>query len=541
MASNIIAKADFTFGAALAVHELNLSTGSGARAISGIHRHFGISSSELPGTEGSFAEYSDLQPGIYQVNVWLESQERSAGSRDVLYAFNQADVVEITDTTPLIGQNTGGLYETAPAITEVVEVPYGELSIILVNDSTTTGTTIAHVTELQRIGDLPYPVPIVYSNQPDNFIGSAGYNEPYGWANTGTGDRAASTLNSFLGFSDPVIQQGAQDAEGWLIPTNGSLIQYNVVPGVYRIIWELISSESEPTRDGFFIWNGSELSVGGRRSLCTNQVTTTRFSSGRITTELSVFGPLAFIAVDTETTSGTTEIRIHRLEKIGEITGMIIFPAHYQLLSHPLNLATTALNSYRHSELNLTNTQTLPQPEPYLLESWEQWWWPGYNWRWHHMNPDGQDDSTLNQEMQDFSFPTAWNNSEFKTEFLTLASDAGLKTLAIFNYTPTPALSSNSTDEFLAFQVIRGLYRLAGVIGEQNNINPSPILDQLIPTANAGLTQFFSEIVANNPASIAAIAHVFTRMSQGYLPPVFLDSVNYTELYQRWTQSWGLD
>ncbi|MCT7971201.1 hypothetical protein [Laspinema olomoucense] len=541
MASNIVAKADFTFGAAFSVHELNLSTGSGARAISGIHRHFGLTAAELSGTEGSFAEYKNLEPGIYQVNVWLESQERNVGSRDVLYALNQSDVVQIADTTSLIGQNSGTLYETTPPFTEVVEVPYGELAIVLVNESTSTGTTIAHVTELQRIGDLPYPVPILYSNQPDNFLGSAGYNEPYGWANTGTGDRAASSLNSFMGFSDPVVQQGAQDAEGWLLPTNGSVIQYNVAPGVYKIVWELVSSDSELTRDGFFIWNGTELKVGGRRSLCTTQVTSTRFSSGRITSEISVTGTLAFIPVDTETTTGTTEFRLHRLEKIGDIEGMVIFPAHYRLMSHPLNLATTALNSYRHSELNLTNTQTIPQPEPYLLESWGQWWWPGYNWRWHHMNPDGQDDSTLNEERQDFSWPTAWNNSEFKTEFLNLASDAGLKTLAIFNYSPTPGSSSNSTDEFLAFQVIRGLYRLAGVVGEQNNINPSPILDQLIPTANAGLTQFFTEIVTNNPATIAAIAHVFSRMSEGYLPPVFLDSTNYTELYQRWTQSWGLD
>jgi hypothetical protein len=250
---------------------------------------------------------------------------------------------------------------------------------------------------------------------------------------------------------------------------------------------------------------------------------------------------LAFIPVDTETTTGTTEFRLHRLEKIGDIAGMLIFPAHYRLMSHPLNLATTALNSYRHSELNLTNTQTIPQPEPYLLESWGQWWWPGYNWRWHHMNPDGEDSGALSEEMQDFSWPTAWNNSEFKTEFLNLASDAGLKTLAIFNYSPIPSWSSDATDEFLAFQIIRGLYRLAGVVGEQNNIQPTPILDQLIPTANAGLTQFFTEIMTNNPTRIASIAHVFSRMSQGYLPPVFLDSTNYTELYQRWVQSFGLD
>ncbi|MCT7959019.1 hypothetical protein NG795_27720, partial [Laspinema sp. D3] len=157
------------------------------------------------------------------------------------------------------------------------------------------------------------------------------------------------------------------------------------------------------------------------------------------------------------------------------------------------------------------------------------------------LSPNGQDSSLLSQEHTEFSLTSAWNNEEFKSEFLSQVSSAGLQTLALFNYSPNPGTASSSLDEFLAFQIIRGLYRLAGAIGQQNNINPSPILDLLIPQANAGLTQFFTEVNTNNPAAIGAIAHVFTRMSQGYLPPVFVDPTNSTELYQRWVQSWGLD
>lgn len=542
---NIVANASLTYGAALAMHELNLSTGSGDRAISGIHRHFGITEAELPGVEGSFAEYTDLEPGIYEIGVWLESQERAAGSRDVLSAWNQKEVVAIADTTSIVGTDTGGLYEPAPYTTVEVEVPYGYLALALIDESSSTGTTIAHVTKLQRVRDLPYPVPIVYSNEPSAVFGSGGYNEPYGYANTGTGDRAASSLDDFMGFPDPVIEQGAQDDQGFLVPTEGSIVLYSgLIPGNYKIVWELVSSDSEPTRDGFFIWNGTELMVGGRRSLCTTQVTSTRFSSGRITSEIPVIGALAFIPVDTETTTGTTEVRIHRIERIGDLPGIMMYPAHIQILPDPMNLALTALNSYRHSQLNKPNQQQIPTPLPYVLESWQEYWQRGYNWYWHHLSPDGVDDSSLNQEKQNFEIDLALNNDGFKQRFTWAVGDIGLKTLAVFNYPITvasPVAGQTTYEEMWAFHLIRGLYRLASEIGLRNNIEQILLTNQ-IPEAHTLLEQYLIELGNFSSNSIGLMAGVFLKMrEQNYLPQIFLENQNLEELYQLWIDSWGLD
>ncbi|EAW33354.1 hypothetical protein [Lyngbya sp. PCC 8106] len=539
--SNKISQASLTFGAAFAVHELNLSTGTGARAISGIHKYLGLTEVELPGQEGSFGEYKNLQPGVYKIGVWLESQEREAESKDVLFAWNQRDIIAIADTKFIMGKDTG-FYETIPLMIAEVEVPYGSLAIILVDETSKTGTTIAHVTELSRIKDLPYPVPIVYDNQQYEIFGSGGYNQPYGYANTGSGSRAASSLDEFMGFSDPIIQQGVEG----LIPTEGSIISYSVTPGQYKIIWELISSDNNLTNDGFFIWNGNELLLGGKRELCTYQVSSTRFSSGKLTSEIPVSKNLYFIPFDTKTKTGTTEIRIHRIERIGNLSGISIFPAHISIIENPLKMATKALNSYRHEQMKFPNSQEIITPQTYSLESWNLEWQQGYNWYWHHINPDGQDDSILNQEKQNFDIGIALANEKFKNAFCQTIGTTGLETLAIFNYSAefdeTAAQFAGESDEDLwAYYLLKGLYSLAAEIGKRNNIEEN-ILTTIIPEAHNILSKYLEEIQKSGPYSMEMLANFLLRIKdENYLPPFFENPEMSQQLYDLWVDSWGLD
>ena len=538
---NKIASANITYGAAFAVHELNLSTGTGARAISGIHKNLGLTEEELPGQEGSFAECKNLQPGVYKIGVWLESQEREPESKDILFAWNQRDIIAIADTKFIIGKNTG-FYETIPLMTAEVEVPYGYLAIILVDETSKTRTTIAHVKELSRIKDLPYPVPIVYDNQNHEIFGSGGYNEPYGYANSGTGSRAASSLDKFIGFSDPIIQQGVEG----LIPTEGSIIAYSVTPGQYKITWELISSDNNLTNDGFFIWNGNELLLGGKRELCTYQVTSTRFSSGKVTTEIPVSKNLCFIAFDTETKTGTTEIRIHRIERIGNLSGISIFPAHVSILKNPLSMATKAINSYRHNQMGFPNSQDIPVPQTYSLESWNLEWQQGYNWYWHHINLDGQDDSTLNQEKQNFDMRIALANEEFKNVFCQAIGTAGLEALAIFNYATefdeSAARFAGEGDEDLwAYYLVKALYTLAAEIGKRNNIEEN-ILTVIIPGAHNILSKYLEEVQISGQYSMQMLVNFLLRIKdENYLPPFFQSPEMSQQLYDLWVDSWGLD
>lgn len=532
--SNKISQASLTFGAAFAVHELNLSTGTGARAISGIHRHLGLTSDELPGQEGSFGEYEGLEPGIYEIGFWLETQEREPNSRDILYVYNKrSSPILIGDTIAAMG-NLTGLYEKLQHTTIEIEVPYGYLALILVDETSKAGTTIAHIESLKRTADLPYPVPIVYSNEPTNAIGSTGYNHPYAWANTGTGAKAASTLDEFMGWSDPVIRQGIQG----LIPTVGSIISFNVLPGLYKIVLELVSSESNVERDGFFIWNGSELSLGGRRILADKPLTSTRFTSGIKSIEKVVYSGkinLAFIPFDTESTTGTTEIRIHRIERIGSAS-MNSYPAHTEIIDTPFMMAVTALNSFRNANNIITN-QPIPEALPYTLDSWNEYFWKGYNWYWHHISPSGEDSSLLNQEAHNFSLLQALNEFEFQEEFAKIIGEAGLITLKVFNYNLNAGNSTNLSQEQYAFQVILGLYKLAAKIGQFNNTE-NALLSNHIPQAFSLMRDYLSQL--NSMNALPGVIRVFELMrDDAYIPLAFSD--NYNLIESLWIESLGLD
>ena len=498
---------------------LKLGTGTGDRALSTLIDHLGLDEGDITGEEGSYAVYGNLDPAVYKLTWTKEGDDR-----DKVYAYNGRAIVELT----------GG--------TATIEIPYGYLNLIAVDTETKTGTTDFTFTDFKKVGELDF-VPEVL-NLKERTIAIEGRGEAlttYLYVSTGTGDYATSTLSNRMGWGSDLLEEYGVE---------GSIARINVKPGKYQFVYKIRSYD--PQRDTFLVWNGKEFASYEPEL---KAATSARYESAKLTGEVEVTGnEIAFIILDTEEKTGTTEARIYRVERTGDPEGMAegsMYPAHIRVVKSATDMGLMALNSYRHrivgADNSVIDTNTVPE---YALQSWQDLWADGYNWYWHHLSPDGEENGLLNQETID-SFPDAIaSDIELQIAFYQNLGAAGKQFLKIFDkwkdmYDDLDGRLAQTTPESIAKGkgLLTSLYHLTGEMGLTNNVDRR-ILDVDIPNSYQAIDTMMAEAEAE--ADVDALAHLFTWLAEhqgdyNLMPPEFKDDTFLNIIYSLWRDSWGLD
>lgn len=258
------------------------------------------------GTEGSGVKLKGVHPGVYSIDVSLYS--RDGLNDDGLFAWNGKNLVKVGSTAEATQQSATGWTKKSST---TIEVLYDFISFMALDKSTKIGNTEFTISNIQYISDLPYLAPEPVLLIPNLTLGDVKI-ENICRITTGTDSRAISTLSQTLTgdrnkFSDYGIE--------------GSLALWqNLLPGIYEIQWQIITSESDTTKDAVYVWKDLELNLLETLELAINQLSPTRKISEVITTQIKVVnGELGFMAVDTVDKTGTTELLISQIERIAEV------------------------------------------------------------------------------------------------------------------------------------------------------------------------------------------------------------------------------
>ena len=259
------------------------------------------------GTEGTAITFTDLEAGFHAFDWSFYSSDRDGN--DALYAWNGKELTKIGDRTD--GYQISSARWRSEDLNATVEVVYDYVTLIALDENDKRGTTDFTIENFRRTGDLGYEPPEPIDIAPDVLTGDINLKDAYTGIATGTGDRAISTLGTeLLGDRDALTDYG----------TEGSYAKWTGLDnGTYEVTWSLYASENDFDRDAVYFWDGSSAELLATRADATIQSSATRWISDRITSTFDVTsGELGFLALDELDKSGTTEMRIYSIEKVGE-------------------------------------------------------------------------------------------------------------------------------------------------------------------------------------------------------------------------------
>lgn len=304
-----------SLGAVTAGDTLSLSTGTGDRAISSLGTWLTGDTNSLIGygTEGSGARWTGIDNGVYEIEWELLTKDKV--NTDNFTVWNQRETTILGDNSTATGCVTlsSGRCSTAQFTTgrqrSTVDVMYNQLALLGLDAGDKRGTSEVKVYSISRIAELAYDAPQVITLAADNVLGDIRFREGYTAITTGSKDRALSTVADWVG----------QDLAG--LGTEGSGAAWTgLESGRYEVTWQVYASEDDADRDAFYLWDGSGLSEFTTRAIATNQRSATRWDSEWVTTTVDIYGDtLGFMGLDTVDKSGTSELRISLLERVGDV------------------------------------------------------------------------------------------------------------------------------------------------------------------------------------------------------------------------------
>lgn len=289
--------------------EIVLGTGNSSRQLSTLSEIITETETLLSeyGQEGSAVKLTGLNPGVYTLQVSLYSRELQ--HNDSLYAGNGKKWQKIASREGAAQESSTVWKKEELPVT--VEIVYDWIAFIALDAESRTGSTDFKISNFQYFAPLPYLPPEPVSLIPTITVGDVKI-ENICRITTGTNSRAMSTLSLELTGDRSLLNDYGIE---------GSLANWlNLEPGIYEVKWKLHTAEDETIKDAVYIWVSNQLTLLGDRSLATNQVSSTRFESDWIVTEIEVYdGQLGFVAVDTGDGTGTTELRISGIERVAEL------------------------------------------------------------------------------------------------------------------------------------------------------------------------------------------------------------------------------
>lgn len=153
--------------------------------------------------------------------------------------------------------------------------------------------------------------------------GKVNYHQDYLTLSTDNGSRSVASLGNWLnGDKASIAERSKFNSYG----VEGSAVVWSGLElGIYQLEWELISSDL--MNDAFYFWNQEEVGKIGDRSSATQflldrsgRIPTIKFSSGRVKSKVDVVsGKLGLLALDTNNSWGTTDVRLYGLQRVGDL------------------------------------------------------------------------------------------------------------------------------------------------------------------------------------------------------------------------------
>ena len=303
-----------SLGAVTSTDYLSLSTGSGDRAISSLGSWLTGDKYSLVdyGTEGSGARWTGLDNGVYEIEWEIHTKDKAHSDNLSFWNRREARVLadnSIKDCVLLASGHCSTAQFTTGRQRSTVDVMYNELALLGLDAGDKKGTSEIKVHGIHKISELAYEAPQVITLAASDVLGDIRFKESYTAITTGSKDRAVSTVSKWI----------EQDLS--TLGTEGSGAMWtDLQPGRYELTWHVYASEDDAERDAFYLWDGEGLQEFARRALATNQRSATRWDSEWVTTTVDIYGSeLGFIGLDTVDKSGTSELRVSLLERVGAV------------------------------------------------------------------------------------------------------------------------------------------------------------------------------------------------------------------------------
>ena len=293
---------------------LSLNTGTGDRAVSSLGTWLTGDKYSFTdyGKEGSGALWEGLANGVYEIEWEITTKDQAQADNLTFWNKRTAGILGdnslSTECVLLASGKCSTAQFTSDRQTSTVEVMYNQLALLGLDAVDTKGTSDIKIHGINQVGELSYDAPEVISLAASSVLGDVRLKESYTAVTTGSKDRALSTVSDWIG----------QDLEGLGTEGSGALWE-GLDPGRYELTWQVYASENDFGNDAFYVWNGEDLSEFTTRAIATNQRSKTRWDSEWMTSTIDIYGDtLGFLGLDTVDKSGTSELRISLLERIGD-------------------------------------------------------------------------------------------------------------------------------------------------------------------------------------------------------------------------------
>jgi hypothetical protein len=283
----------------LLTNTYSLST-SGTKTVGSLGKVLGIDLTNY-GTEGSAVILSGLLNGVYSASIKLENTD--SVNPDSLYVYNGKNITKLADINGVIVNS--------------FDIIYGYIALIAMDVSDKKGTTIFNISNIEKVGELNYEVPVQIKLIPDNSLGDVDIYSTETRIVTGTSSRSLKTISDSLEID--VNDLGNE----------GSFATWNVENGTYSLEYYLRTSESNPDNDKIYQLDDLTSVLLAERSEADLQSGTSLFISETKTKQVRVNnGKLTILAVDTGVNTdpitgeqtvnktGTTAICITKIERI---------------------------------------------------------------------------------------------------------------------------------------------------------------------------------------------------------------------------------
>ncbi|NER37716.1 MAG: hypothetical protein F6J93_27775 [Oscillatoria sp. SIO1A7] len=514
-------------GSGMTLHGTRISSGSGDKSIKSLLKGLPLMSEDMPGaTEGSYAQYQSLEPGVYRVSYELRTQ---GGEEDRAICWNGEELQVVATVKNSATKN----FHPDAAGTVEVEVKYGVLIIGVVDTGDKRGETQLDILKIEKLQDLSVsPVSVGLQSDVKTMVGSVKLptdKKPYLEISCGSKDVPSQVLDTHMQWDSLLQERG----------TEGSLCTFNVPKGNCEILWQFVSSDKNQN-DRFYVWNGAELldADGYDDADMVRLTRSARISKLRKFEFESDGGQIALVVLDTQNKSGSSYVRVHHVacypnsEKQAGSQPAVKYPAHTAIAETPMEWASYMYRAYqKHAGYD------------YSLDAWQKHFDFGYNWYWHQMGPEdptgtGDGDNRLAMESKNFKLSEALQEESFKAQFF---EEIGLQLAELVsdqNPDQLNQLPDMSAEELRSLQInnilmaVETCYRGVSEVGLYNNID-DVILDEVVPNFGEELHTYLERI-----ASSPGWEEVLQELQSGKVEfgEKLLDRI---QTY--WQDSWGID
>jgi hypothetical protein len=288
------------------ITQLRITTGTYDRAVSTIARNLAghYQAFDSYGTEGSYAVWSELPDGTYEI-TWDIYTGESNPEEDAFFYWNGFELKEIGTRSLATNPNSTGSRWTSDIISTQVEVRGGEMTFVALDQGDKTGSSEMRINNIELVEEKP----AINIFAPTTELGMIRFDEDWIRATTGGDSVAMSTISRELTGDRNTLTDGVE----------GSLLQWaNLENGTYEVTWRIDTWDSTYSdKVGYYDATTQQI-VEFSMPAITNEDGNYLWETGWQTAEVEVTdGELSLVALDVGTNLSSTELFVRSVNFLG--------------------------------------------------------------------------------------------------------------------------------------------------------------------------------------------------------------------------------